>query len=75
LITFSERSTEIEDIYLLYFAGWVFINVLVGMGCASVANHKNRDGGIWIIVGLLGGVIALIVLAVLPALEAEDNPE
>ena len=59
----------------MYFAGWVLINVLIGMGCVSVADHKDRDGGKWFIIGLLGGVIALIVLAVLPALESEDNPE
>jgi hypothetical protein len=45
---------------------WAFFAVV----CAIIANNKNRSGVIWAILGLIGGVFAIIIVALLPKVEA-----
>jgi hypothetical protein len=40
---------------------------LVGYGCYSVAVGKGRRGGLWFILGALFGLLALLWVALLPA--------
>lgn len=46
------------------FWGWIAIIVI----CGIVANSKNRSVFFWSFVGMIFGIFALIVLALLPAL-------
>jgi hypothetical protein len=48
---------------------WIIFAVLT----AIVANNKNRNTVGWFILGFLFGIFALIVVALLPSLEAKDN--
>lgn len=43
--------------------------LVFAIACAVVASSKNRSGFGWFMLGLLFSFIALIVVAVLPALE------
>jgi len=47
--------------------------LLIGYGCYSVANSKGRRGGLWFILGALFGLLALLILALLPAVPKGDQ--
>ena len=54
----------------------LFILIYVGFGYAlyKVAKSKNREPGIWIIVGLiLSPIIVLIVLALMPTVPGKKQ--
>lgn len=37
--------------------------------CGWIANKKNRNVGLWVVVGLLTGVIGIIIIACMSAVE------
>lgn len=43
--------------------------LLLGIGAAVIAQAKGRDFMLWLVIGALGGFIALIVIAALPSVE------
>ena len=49
---------------------FLLIWLAFAIGCAVVASSKNRSAIGWFLLGLLGGIISLIVVAVLPSIEA-----
>jgi hypothetical protein len=53
-------------IYLLY----AFV---LGFLCSWVAKQKNRNSSNWFFLGVILGVLALIALAAVPALEKIEN--
>ena len=38
--------------------------------CGWMASNKGRNVGLWVIIGLLTGVIGVVIVAVLPKVEA-----
>ena len=45
--------------------GWTFIAIIT----AIIANNKNRNIIVWLILGFLFGIFSLITVAVLPKVE------
>lgn len=48
---------------------WAVIWLLLGVGAAIIAHNKGRSFVLWLIIGTLGGFIALIVVAALPSID------
>lgn len=46
--------------------------LLMGIGAAVIAQAKGRDFMLWLVIGALGGLIALIVIAALPSNQHSD---
>lgn len=46
----------------------LIIWILLAVACYSVAENKNRSGVAWGVLGLLFGIFALVVIALLPKL-------
>jgi len=50
--------------------------ILLGIGFAAIffaiAIRKNREPYRWFLLGLLGGVFTIVILAILPKLEKKD---
>ncbi len=55
--------------WLTLLSGFIF-----GMLCSSSATRKGYNPHIWFIFGFLGGIFALLVLALFPAREEELHP-
>lgn len=51
----------------------VVIALFCGITSAAIADAKNRLSMVWFLLGLLFGVFALLVIAVLPSLKAEQQ--
>lgn len=47
----------------VFLVAWVLFGILT----AFVASAKNRSVGLWALLGFLFGVLALIVIAVMPS--------
>lgn len=43
------------------------IGIAIAYFCYRIAVRKGRNGALWAVLGLLFGVIALIIVAVLPS--------
>jgi len=52
----------------------VGIWLAIGFGTASIAETKGRERGAWLAAGLLGGLIALVIVLLLPPLP-EDGAQ
>jgi hypothetical protein len=50
---------------------WIFWTVL----CGIIANNKNRNVIGWVLIGLIFGIFAVIILALLPKIEHESLKE
>jgi hypothetical protein len=44
----------------------IIVWILCGAACAIIAQKKGRDQMLWFILGILGGILTLAVLALLP---------
>ncbi|MGH1397322.1 MAG: hypothetical protein ACRAVC_25295 [Trichormus sp.] len=46
----------------------IFLLIWIAMGfvCSKIAENKHRDKTVWFILGVLGGLIAVVVISVLP---------
>lgn len=51
----------------------VLIWCLFAFGTYSIAKSKNRNEVVWAVLGVLFGIFALIVVALLPKLEVDDT--
>lgn len=49
----------------------ILIECLLAFGTYSIAKNKNRNKVAWAILGFLFGIIALIIVALLPKLEVD----
>ncbi|MGC9505167.1 hypothetical protein [Baaleninema sp.] len=49
---------------LILLVGWG----LCGYACYAIAKSKNRNHALWAVLGFLFGLIAVIIIAVLPNL-------
>ena len=49
----------------------ILIECLLAFGAYSIAKSKNRNKVAWAILGFLFGIIALIIVALLPKLEVD----
>jgi Zn-dependent protease with chaperone function len=45
-----------------------------GITCAYIAHAKNRDALTWLLIGSLGGVLALVAIAAVPRQETSTPP-
>lgn len=50
--------------------GLIIIWAAFGIVCAVIAPSRGRNPGGWFVLGLVGGIFALIVLLALPSLRA-----
>ena len=46
----------------------ILFGIICAFACRAIAQGKNRRPGFWFVFGLLFGLVAVIVLACLPAL-------
>lgn len=53
-----------EDLVILLIWG------ACGYGCYAIAKSKNRNKGLWAILGVLFGIFAVIIISLLPNLPA-----
>lgn len=60
-------------LYLLYLLGTLLIGVVFGIACWALARRKGRDTVGWLLTGLCFGPIALLVIALLPAVETHGQ--
>jgi hypothetical protein len=59
-----------------FIIGWLGFGILIGGFCAYIAAQKGRSGGAWFFLGLLFGILALVAIAAVRALEKkEKQPE
>ena len=54
---------------MLYLIIWLLYAAILGLLCSWVAKQKNRNSDNWFFLGAILGVLALIALAAVPALE------
>jgi len=59
----SKMTKSIGGIMLLYLIIWVGCAI----ACRKIAESKGRGAGAWTAAGLVGGVVALIIIAILPS--------
>jgi len=45
----------------------IFLWIICGVGSAAIANSKGYSGCAWLFFGIVFGLIALIIIAVIPA--------
>jgi len=45
---------------------FIIIWLLFGLICGIIANSKHRNVAVWVVLGIFGGFISLIILACLP---------
>lgn len=44
---------------------YLFVGIVCAILCANIAKSKNREAGLWGVLGFFFGLIALIIIAVL----------
>jgi hypothetical protein len=44
----------------------ILLSLILGWGCSHLAKHRNRSPGRWFVAGLFFGILALIILFILP---------
>ena len=52
---------------------FILVQFISSIVCMFLARTKDRSMGIWLIIGLIFGFVALVVLAFLPEKEADEN--
>lgn len=55
------------QLLLPLFVATILWGIVFGAICYYVAEEKGRDGATWLAIGAVGGLIALLVLASVPA--------
>jgi hypothetical protein len=58
----SKMIKSIGGIMLLYLIIWIGCAI----ACRKIAESKGRGAGAWTAAGLFGGIVALIIIAILP---------
>ena len=67
-----EQLTQSD--YLYQLAAFAVLWLACGITCAYIAHAKNRDALTWLLIGGLGGVLALVAIAAVPQQEEPSPP-
>lgn len=67
-------ETLLQSPYRYELAAFAIFWLACGITCAYIAHAKNRDALTWLLIGSLGGVLALVAIAAVPRQEASSPP-